>query len=199
MFKRAPEPGAANAAFGNEAVDVGIPFEVTAKGMQDTDKAGSKTLGFIGGVEHSEDNTADGRKKAVQKLPILQKERTELFSDGEDAVPVGDINELEGHGGSSVNGIFNAAGGTEAAMAAEGYKFKRTTGRASVHGAAKGGIPAMDHFFNILNNGLAWMKKIDHFFVMVSKNVLKYIHKIIMRENGTKRNPYPLMNEGQGS
>lgn len=106
MFKRAPAPGAANAAFGNETVDVWIPFEAAPKGMQDTDKAGGKTLRFIGGVEHSEDNTADGRKKAVQKLPVLQKERTELFCDGEDTVPVGYINELEGHGGSSVNGIL---------------------------------------------------------------------------------------------
>lgn len=95
MFKRAPEPGAANAAFGNETVDVGIPFEVTAKGMQDTDKAGGKTLRFVGGVEHSEDNTADGRKKAIQKLPVLQEERTELFGDGKDAVPVGYINKFE--------------------------------------------------------------------------------------------------------
>lgn len=172
MFKRTPAPGAANAAFGNETVDVWIPFEVTAKGMQDTDKAGGKTLRFIGGVEHSEDNTADGRKKAVQKLPVLQKKRTELFSDGKDAVPVWYINELEGHGGSSVNGIFNTAGGTEAAVASKGDKFKRTTGRASVHGAAKGRVPAMDHFFNILDNGLPGMKKIDHFFIMVSKNVL---------------------------
>lgn len=74
-------------------------------------------------------------------------------------------------------------------MAPEGDKFKRTTGRASIHGAAKGGVPAVDHFFNILNNGLSRMKKIDHFFIMVSKNVLQYVHKTIMRENGTKRNP----------
>lgn len=89
MFKRTPSPGAANAAFGNETVDMWIPFEVTAKGMQDTDKAGSKTFRFVGGLEHSEDNTAYGRKKTIQKLPVLQKERTELFGDGEDAVPVG--------------------------------------------------------------------------------------------------------------
>lgn len=52
-----PPPGIANAAFGNEAVDVGIPFEVTSKGMQDTDKAGSKTFRSIGVLEHSEGNT----------------------------------------------------------------------------------------------------------------------------------------------
>lgn len=189
MFKRAPSPGAANAAFGNETVDMWIPFEVTAKGMQDTDKAGSKTFRFVGGLEHSEDNTAYGRKKTIQKLPVLQKERTELFGDGEDAVPVGGINELEGHGGSSVNGIFNTTGRTEAAVAAEGDKFKRATGRAAVHGAAKGRVSTVDHFFNILDNGLSWMKKIDHFFVMVSKNVLKYVHRTIMRENEIKRNP----------
>ena len=34
---------------------------------------------------------------------------------------------------------------------------------------------------------------------MVPKNILKYTHETIMKENGTKRNPLiPLMNEGLG-
>lgn len=74
-------------------------------------------------------------------------------------------------------------------MAAKGDKFKRTTGRTSVQSAAKGRVSTVDHFFNIFDNGLSWMKEIDHFFVMVSKNVLKYVHKTIMKENGTKGNP----------
>lgn len=95
MFKRAPPSGVTNAAFGNETVDVGIPFEVTAKGMQDTDKAGSKTFRFVGGVEHSKDNTADRGEKAVKQGSVGKEKRAQMFSDGKDAVSVGDINEFE--------------------------------------------------------------------------------------------------------
>lgn len=95
VFKRTPPPGIANAAFGNETVDVRIPFEVTAKGMQNTDKAGSKTLRFVGIMEHSKDNAADRREKAVKESPISKEKGTQLLSDGKDAVPVWNINEFE--------------------------------------------------------------------------------------------------------
>lgn len=87
-------------------------------------------------------------------------------------MPVRDVNKFEGHRSSSVDGIFDTAGRTEAAVASKGYKFKRTTGRASVHGTTKGWIPTMNHFFNIFDNSLSGMKNINHFFIMVSKNVL---------------------------
>ena len=35
------------AAFGNETVNVGIPFEITAKGMKNHNKTRSKIHGFI--------------------------------------------------------------------------------------------------------------------------------------------------------
>lgn len=87
-------------------------------------------------------------------------------------MPVRNVNQLKGHGGGSVNGVLDTAGWTETAVAPEGNKFERTTGRASIHGTAKGWIAAMNHFFNILDNSLSGMKNIYHFFVMVSKNVL---------------------------
>ncbi len=83
-----------------------------------------------------------------------------------------DVNEFKGHGGGSINGIFDTTGWTETAVTSEGNKFERTTGRASIHGTAKGWIAAVNHFFNILDNSLPGMKNIYHFFVMVSKNVL---------------------------
>lgn len=171
VFKSTPPPGMTNVAFGNETV-VRIPFEVTAKGMENTDKAGSKTLRFVGIMEHSKDNAADRREKAVKESPVSKEKGTQLLSDGKDAVSVWNVNEFERHGSSPFDCIFNAAGRAESAVAPKGYKFKCTTGRASVHGAAKGRVSTVNHFFNIVDNGLSRMKKINHFFIMVSKNVL---------------------------
>ena len=149
-----------------------IPFKVTSKSMQDTDEAGSKTFRFVFAVKHSEDNTADGREKAIKQCSVSKEKRPQFFSNGKNAVSVRDINEFEGHRCSSVDGVFDTTSGAETAVASERYKFERTTGRTSVHGATKGRIPTMNHFFNILDNSLSGMKNIYHFFIMVCKNVL---------------------------
>ena len=51
--------------FTNKAVDMGIPFQVPAKGMKNTDKTRSKEFGFIIFMEHTRDNTVNGREKAI--------------------------------------------------------------------------------------------------------------------------------------
>ena len=51
-----------------------------------------------------------------------------------DTMAVRDINELKGHGGSTVHGIFIS------------------TGRAAVHGPTKGRITAVDHLINIFHS-----------------------------------------------
>lgn len=73
---------------------------------------------------------------------------------------------------SPVNGIHVAAGRTEAGMTAEGDKFEISAGRAGIHGAAKRGVAAMDHFFYIFNDRVTGMLDIEHFFKMVCKNFL---------------------------
>lgn len=189
VFKRTPTPGITNAAFGNETVNMGIPFKVSSKGMEDTDETGSETFRFVFALEHSKDHTADSREKTVKQCSVSKEKVSQFFGNGKNTVPMRNINEFEGHGGSSVDGIFDTAGWAETAVATERNKFEHTTGRAPVHGSTKGRIPAMNHFFNILDNSLPRMKNIYHFFIMVCKNILKYVHKSIMREKGTKRNP----------
>ena len=49
----APMPTIADTALRDEAVDMGVPFQVTSEGMEDTDKAGSKAFGFVVFVEHT--------------------------------------------------------------------------------------------------------------------------------------------------
>ena len=60
-----PLPEIAVTTFGNETVNVRIPFEIPAKGMKNTDKTRSKEFGFIIFMEHTRDNTVNGREKAI--------------------------------------------------------------------------------------------------------------------------------------
>ena len=47
MFYIAPEGAIGEAALGNKAMDVRVPLEGAAEGMEDTDEAGDKVFGFI--------------------------------------------------------------------------------------------------------------------------------------------------------
>jgi len=85
---------------------------------------------------------------------------------------VRDIDDLKGHRSSPVNGVHVAAGRTKAGMATKSNIFEVATGGAGIHGAAKGRIAAMDHFFYIFDDGVTRVLKINHFFKMVCKNFL---------------------------
>ena len=92
---------------------------------------------------------------------------SERIVDGEDAMSVSDVDELEGHGGSAIHGIFVATGGAETAMASKRNKFEIATFFASPHYASVTGIATMEHFINVFNNRRTRMKRIKDFFVMV--------------------------------
>lgn len=47
VFDMFPRGNASDSDFGNKNVNVRIPLKVTAKSMKDTDKAGSKSFGFV--------------------------------------------------------------------------------------------------------------------------------------------------------
>ena len=83
-----------------------------------------------------------------------------------------DINDLEGHRSSPVNGVHVAAGRTKPGMTAERNILKIATGRTGIHGPTKRRIAAVDHFFNIFDDRVTRMLDIDHFFKMVFKNLL---------------------------
>ena len=191
VWERTPEAGVADTALGDEAVDVGIPFEVTAKGMEDTDKTGSKAFGFIVFVEHTENDAAGGSKKAAQKGTVGKKKGPEFFRNGEDTVAVGDVQELKGHGSGAVDGVFRTAGGTETAVAAERDKFKFATFVTAIHGTAERRVTAVKHPVDIPDDGLPGMEDIKHFFIVVFKDVLKNVHKSIMKDLATENNPTP--------
>ena len=124
----APEAVTTVAAFRNKAVNVGIPFEIPAKGMEDHDKAGGKAQGFILFEKEAGDNAVYCMEKTVKEWAVIEKENAEMIINGEYTVPMEDINQLKGR--------------TETAVAAKRNKFEFSTVRTSVHGAAKRGIAA---------------------------------------------------------
>ena len=187
----APAPTVADTTLRDEAVDMRVPLKVTPEGVEDTDKAGSKTFGFVVFVEHTEDNIADGGEKATKEGTVSEEEGPEFFSDSEDTVAVPHIQNLKSHGGSTVNGVFCTAGGAETAVAAERDKFKFPAFVTGIHGPTERRVTAVKHPVNIPDDGLAWMEDIKHFFIMVSKNFLEYVHKTIMQDMSAESNPTP--------
>ena len=119
-------------------------------------------------------------KEAVKKFTIFKEEVAEVFIDGENTMPVSNINQFERHVGGTFHGILIPAGRAETTVTAERNEFKFTTFRAAVHGTAIRRVTAINHLLDVFNHSVARMKSIYHFFIMICKNFLKDIHKIIM-------------------
>lgn len=142
MGNLAPLKRRTNAAFGDKTMNMRIPFQVATEGMKNTDNPGNKGLGFIDIEKHAENDTADGRKEAIQKSPVFKEIVSEFFGNGKDTMPVSTVNEFRSHGSRAFNGILVAAGRAEAAVAAKRAKLKKAATRTGIHGTAKGRIAA---------------------------------------------------------
>ena len=153
----APETVTAVAAFRNQAVDMWVPFQIPAKGVKDHDETGSKAHGFILLKKHTGDNAVYSMEEAVREGAVIEKKLPELFINGKNTMAVGNIDEFKGHRGSALHGAEISAGGTEAAVAAERDEFQLSAMRTAVHCPAERGIAAVNHFFHVLNDRIAWM------------------------------------------
>lgn len=96
-------------------------------------------------------------KETVKQGTVIQKKVPELFIDCKNAVAVTGIYQFKGHTGSAFHGIFIATGGAETAFTAERDKLKLSAVWTAIHGATKGGIAAVDHFFNIFDDRVTGM------------------------------------------
>lgn len=76
-------------------------------------------------------------------------------------------------------------------MAAERDKFKFPTFVTAIHGTAERRVTTVKHPVDIPEDGLPGMEEIKHFFIMVFEDVLKNVHKRIMKDLATKNNPTP--------
>lgn len=84
MSDRAPEAIVTDTAFRNQAVDVRIPLEITPKGMEDHDKAGSEIFRCIHFEEHTRNNTGDRMKETVKKRTVEEKKVTKVLVNGKE-------------------------------------------------------------------------------------------------------------------
>lgn len=199
MSPSAPPSTAADTALGNKAVDMGFLYEVTTKGMENTDKTGREALGFIVFLEHAEDDTADGGEETAKEEALSEEERPELFSNGKDTMAVGDVKDLKGYGSGAVNGVFRTADGTETAVASERDKFKFTAFITAIHATTESRDTAAKHPIGIPDDGVTGMKDINDFFVMVFENVLENIYGTIMKDLATKTIPHKTERRGSGA
>lgn len=138
-------PGAVitETAFGEEAVDMGIPFEIPAKSVEDHDISGSEIFGLIELEKHTGDDTGDRMEETVQERAVLEEKGTEIFINGKDAMTMVDIDELKKHRGGAFHGVFISAGRTETAATTERDKFQLAAVGTAVHGTTKGRIAAV--------------------------------------------------------
>ena len=132
-----PEAVITVTTFGKDAVDVRIPFEISAKSVENHDIAGSEVLGMVQIEKHTGYDTGDGMKETVEERTVLKEEVAEVFINGKNAMAVLNADELKRHTGGAFHSIFVSAGRAKAAVTTKRNKLEITTVGAGVHGAAK--------------------------------------------------------------
>lgn len=137
VFHMTPEAVITVTTFGKDAVDVRIPFEISAKSVENHDIAGSEVLGMVQIEKHTGYDTGDGMKETVEEGTVLKEEVAEVFINGKNAMAVLNADELKRHTGGAFHSIFVSAGRAKAAVTTKRNKLEITTVGAGVHGAAK--------------------------------------------------------------
>lgn len=62
MIDSPPDAGITKPAFGDQTMDVRIPFKISAECMKHHNKTGSKVQGFVNIEKHTGNNTGDRMK-----------------------------------------------------------------------------------------------------------------------------------------
>ena len=128
-------------------------------------------------------------EKTIKQASIFKEELTEILIDGEDTVPVSDIDQFKCHAGGAFHGIHISASWTETAVATEGNKLQFATFGTAVHCPAISRVTTMNHLLDVLDDSVARVKGVNHFFIVIGKDFLEDIHMISMREMKEKENP----------
>ena len=100
--------------------------------MQYTDEAWGEQLGFINHMKHTKNNASDGKEKKVKQFTIVKEKRAQFFCNGKNTVSVRYVDNLERHGGSSLNRIFITTGRAGTAFTTKRNKFEVSTMRAFI-------------------------------------------------------------------
>ena len=95
MFHITPEAIITVSTFRDETVNVWIPFQISSEGVKNHDETRSVVFGFIHFKEQRRKNAGDGMEETVEQSPVFKEELTEILIDGEDTMPVSDIDQFK--------------------------------------------------------------------------------------------------------
>ena len=91
--------------------------------MKDHDKTGGEVHGLVLLIKHVGNNTVYSMEETIKQCPVIKEKLPEVFVYGENTMPVSDVDQFKGHGGSAPHGIEIPTGRTETAMASERDKL----------------------------------------------------------------------------
>ena len=111
-------------------------------------------------------------KETVKERAILQEKITEGRINGKNAMTVSDINELKGHRGSAIHGIFITAGRAETAVTTERNKLEISAVDTAIHGTTIRRITTMNHLVDIFNDSRTRMEFVNDVFIIIGKDRL---------------------------
>ncbi|MCU7378805.1 hypothetical protein OBO34_10610 [Clostridiales Family XIII bacterium ASD5510] len=134
---------------GDEHMDVRVPFQVTAEGMQCGDHARPEVLLMVLAVKPVGEYLGGGPEEDMEEAAVLTEVGAQLLRDGEDNMAVPAVDELEGDGIGTVRLVGGAAGVAETAVAAERDEFVCAAVRAYVEGAAEVRVTAVDSLLHL--------------------------------------------------
>lgn len=129
-------------------MDVRIPFQVTAKGMESGNHASFEVTGMILLVKPVGNGLGSRTEEDIQEAAVFPEIPAELFWDGKDNMPVMAAKELGRNGFGSGRWIGNATGIAETGVAPERNDFVGTTMRAAKQGKPIGWIAAGKNLFD---------------------------------------------------
>lgn len=130
-------------------MNMGIPFEIAAEGMQRADDSRSKGLLMILAVKPVGNDLGRCFKKDSKQAAVPSEKLTELLGDGKDNVPVAAVDELGRDRICSVSLVSRTAGIAEAGFTAERHKAEVIAVRTAIQSIALFQIPTMKHFLNL--------------------------------------------------
>ena len=111
-------------------------------------------------------------KETVKERAILQEKITDGCINGKNAMTVSDINELKGHRGSAIHGIFITAGRAETAVTTERNKLEISAVDTAIHGTTVRRVTTMNHLVDIFDNRRTRMKFVNDMFIIIGKDRL---------------------------
>lgn len=108
-------------------------------------------------MEKFQDHTAYSLKKAIEKGTVFEEKVAETFINCKNKMSMVASKQFKRHFCRTVDGVFVAAGRAKFGMTTKRYKFQDTAMRASIHDAAVGRIPTIDHLFEVFHHNRTWM------------------------------------------